>query len=69
MCRVAQGHAEAYWEAGIYTWDIAAAELIVRQAGGRTTALKKLSEPHRMSFLATNSHLHDAFKDIIRATA
>lgn len=69
MCRVAQGHAEAYWEAGIYTWDIAAAELIVRQAGGRTTTLKKLPEPHRMSFLATNSLLHDAFKDIIRVTA
>ncbi len=66
MCRVAAGHAEIYWEAGIYTWDMAAASLIVRQAGGKTCTLKKLDEPHRLSFLATNAHLHERAREAIR---
>lgn len=69
MCRVASGQAEAYWEAGIYTWDIAAAELIVRQAGGRTCVIEQLGEPHRVSFMATNDRLHGAFRDLLKASA
>ena len=34
MSLVAQGNADAYYEAGIHCWDIAAGELIVREAGG-----------------------------------
>jgi len=34
MCSVAAGRTDAYWEFGIHAWDIAAAELIVREAGG-----------------------------------
>lgn len=34
MCSVASGQADAYWEFGIHAWDIAAADLIVREAGG-----------------------------------
>jgi myo-inositol-1(or 4)-monophosphatase len=34
MCAVAAGRADAYWEFGIHAWDIAAADLIVREAGG-----------------------------------
>jgi len=34
MCTVASGQADAYWEFGIHAWDIAAGDLIVREAGG-----------------------------------
>jgi len=34
MCQVATGGADAYFEFGIHCWDMAAGELIVREAGG-----------------------------------
>ncbi|KAI0217004.1 hypothetical protein L0F63_004206 [Massospora cicadina] len=34
LCLLAQGSAEVYWEAGPHIWDIAAALLILREAGG-----------------------------------
>ena len=34
MCTVASGRADAYWEFGIHAWDMAAGDLIVREAGG-----------------------------------
>ncbi len=39
MCYVAAGRYEAYWEGGIYPWDIAAGSLIVGEAGGKVSAL------------------------------
>lgn len=34
MCSVAAGYADAFYECGIHCWDIAAADLVVREAGG-----------------------------------
>lgn len=34
MCLVASGCVEAYYEIGIHVWDIAAASLLVSEAGG-----------------------------------
>ena len=34
MCMVAAGRADAYVEFGLHCWDIAAGDLIVREAGG-----------------------------------
>lgn len=34
MCTVASGQTDAYWEFGLHAWDIAAADLIIREAGG-----------------------------------
>lgn len=34
MCYVAKGSSEAYYEYGLHCWDMAAASLIVREAGG-----------------------------------
>jgi myo-inositol-1(or 4)-monophosphatase len=36
MCLVASGQADAYYEYGIHCWDIAAGDVIVREAGGAT---------------------------------
>ncbi|KNC98410.1 uncharacterized protein SPPG_06114 [Spizellomyces punctatus DAOM BR117] len=34
MCYVARGTLDAYWEAGVHAWDVAAATVILREAGG-----------------------------------
>lgn len=34
MCMVALGGADVYIEFGIHAWDIAAGDLIIREAGG-----------------------------------
>ena len=34
MCAIAKGNHQAYFEHGIHVWDIAAAALIVEEAGG-----------------------------------
>ena len=36
MCMVAQGKADAYYEFGVHCWDIAAGDVILREAGGVT---------------------------------
>lgn len=64
MCRVAAGQADGYFEAGIYTWDVAAAGLIVELAGGRVETLAELS-PHRLIYMATNGHIHPELKALI----
>ena len=37
LCYVAKGRFDAFWERGLHSWDIAAGELIVREAGGFVT--------------------------------
>lgn len=34
ICYVASGYADGYWEFGLHCWDMAAAALILREAGG-----------------------------------
>lgn len=63
MCRVARGHAEAYWEPAIYVWDMAAAGLIVERAGGRVSVLNR--QALRVSFMATNGHVHPALRALL----
>ena len=36
MCMVACGSVDGYFEYGIHCWDIAAGDIIVREAGGVT---------------------------------
>jgi len=65
MCRVAAGQSDGYFEAGIYTWDVAAAGLIVELAGGRVEILDEPSA-HRLIYLATNGYIHDEFRTLIK---
>lgn len=61
LCLVADGAADAYLEAGIYIWDIAAGGLIVQQAGGRIEQLARFPG-NRLCFLASNGIIHKAMK-------
>lgn len=48
MCMVALGGADVYFEFGIHAWDMAAGDLIVREAGGVSIdpAGKQLQDMH-----------------------
>ena len=67
ICSVACGWGDAYFESGIYTWDIAAAGLIVEQAGGRTERLGS-NGGHRLRFMAGNGLINDRLKEIVAGT-
>ena len=45
MAYVAAGRFDGYWEAGIQAWDIAAGELLVREAGGLVTDFSGGNDP------------------------
>jgi myo-inositol-1(or 4)-monophosphatase len=66
LCWVAQGWADGYFEGSIYIWDVAAAGLIVRQAGGRGEVVGVYDDPpHRMSYIASNGIVHAELKNLI----
>jgi myo-inositol-1(or 4)-monophosphatase len=66
LCFVARGRAEAYFEAEIFTWDVAAGGLIIRRAGGQTEILKACGQ-HKLRYLATNGHIHDELRALLTA--
>ena len=65
LCQVASGNAEGYFEGDIYIWDIAAAALIVQQAGGKTEILRDTDLNHNLSLMATNGKIHKELKSIV----
>jgi myo-inositol-1(or 4)-monophosphatase len=65
ICHVACGKADGYFESGIYIWDIAAAGLVVRQAGGKTAMTDPEKETWRLSFVASNGHIHSELRNLV----
>lgn len=57
---VAEGAAEAMFETGMHTWDVAAPLVIVEEAGGRVTDMDGARRIDGDTFVATNGHLHEA---------
>ena len=57
LAYVAAGRADGYWQSTAKPWDVAAGELLVRQAGGAVTSIDgspfKLAEP-KMIAAASN---------------
>jgi len=64
ICNVACGRGEGSFEAEIYVWDIAAAELIARRAGAIITEWPR-EEKHSMRHLCTTPAIHDEVKTIV----
>ena len=65
LCQIACGRVEAFFEAGIYLWDMAAGDLIVRQAGGRSSVLQDLGNL-KVRYMATNGLIHDELENVLR---
>ncbi len=64
ICWVAAGMADAYFESGIYIWDMAAAGLILTCAGGTCEVLQ--AYPHyKMAVLASNGNLQPPLRNTL----
>jgi histidinol-phosphatase len=63
---IARGSAEIMFEPALSTWDYAAPQVIVEEAGGRMTTFEGEPVHHGGSVLTTNGSLHD---DVLRTLA
>jgi myo-inositol-1(or 4)-monophosphatase len=65
ICYVASGRVDAYYERGIHAWDIAAASLVLQEAGGTVTDYG--GRPFEMEggeLVASNGPLHPALVEL-----
>jgi len=66
LAYVAAGRLDAYWEASVNAWDMAAGVVLVREAGGTTTSLRgDVPLLEGGDILATNSRLHPEMLDLL----
>jgi len=68
IAMVGAGIVDAYMHPSLHTWDMAAAGLIVEEAGGKVTGLS--GSPNwweGASCLASNGHAHDALLDLFQS--
>ncbi|MDD7963813.1 histidinol-phosphatase [Actinomycetospora lemnae] len=65
-CLVAEGVLDVAVEPAANTWDLAAAQVLVEEAGGRLTDLAGVARPDGGDSLTTNGLLHDAALEIVR---
>jgi histidinol-phosphatase len=59
-CLLAEGAVDIAAEPEVSVWDLAALDVIVREAGGAFTGLEGTAGPHRGSAVATNGLLQEA---------
>ncbi|MBK1788845.1 histidinol-phosphatase [Prauserella cavernicola] len=65
-CLVAEGSLEVAAEAIVNPWDVAAAQVLVTEAGGRFTDLSGAERFDGGSALSTNGRVHDAALELLR---
>ncbi len=59
VCYVAAARLDAYFHLSLFPWDVAAAALIVEEAGGRiTTPTGAAWSIHSQAYVVSNGHLH-----------
>ncbi|MCV7408310.1 histidinol-phosphatase [Mycobacterium florentinum] len=58
-CLVAEGAVDIAAEPEVSVWDLAALDILVREAGGTFTGLDGVAGPHRGDAVATNGLLHE----------
>jgi histidinol-phosphatase len=56
---VAEGAAEAMFETGMHSWDVAAPTVVIEEAGGRVTDVTGARDVNAASFVGSNGLLHD----------
>jgi histidinol-phosphatase len=59
-CLLAEGAVDIATEPAVSVWDLAALDVLVREAGGVFTDLGGVAGPHGGSAVATNGPLHEA---------
>ncbi len=67
LAYVAAGRLDAYWEAGLCAWDIAAGILLVQEAGGIVTDLEGAAvDVEKGDILSANGTLHQKFVSLLK---
>lgn len=66
-CLVAEGAVDIAAEPEVSVWDLAALDVLVREAGGTFTSLDGTAGPHGGTAVATNGLLHEQVLDRLRA--
>lgn len=68
---VAAGRLDGYWEFKLFTWDMAAARLLVEEAGGRFTKPdgSPLEMQGKLSACVSNGHIHEQMLAVLAAAA
>jgi myo-inositol-1(or 4)-monophosphatase len=68
LCFVAAGRFDAYWERGLYAWDVLAGIVLVREAGGMVSEIEGGPRPATAgSILAANAEIFDKAKALLNA--
>ncbi|MEZ4518113.1 MAG: inositol monophosphatase family protein [Chloroflexota bacterium] len=67
---VAAGRLDGYWELKVHVWDVAAAIVILLEAGGQITTLdgQPLILSPQFNLVTSNGHIHQQMLDIIANT-
>ncbi len=66
IAKVAVGRTDGFWERGLHAWDMAAAALLVEEAGGRVTDYEgRPLVVETGEIVATNGPLHDAMLRVL----
>jgi myo-inositol-1(or 4)-monophosphatase len=66
MAYVACGRLDAYWDSGLYAWDVAAGRLLVEEAGGQVTLQGgNPSVLESQMLIASNRQLHPLIKGVV----
>lgn len=67
MCYVASGRFDGFWEYNLHPWDVAAAMLIVQEAGGQVSDFRNgKSSIFDAEVLATNGKIHQKMLEVIQ---
>ncbi|MCD6579656.1 inositol monophosphatase [bacterium] len=70
ICYVAKGTFDGYWELQLKIWDVAAAAVVLKEAGGKLTNFDNNSlDLRRDDFLASNVLLHNKMQDVLQKEA
>ncbi len=65
LCALACGRLDAYYERGVHLWDIAAAGLVVREAGGNAETLDEAPLTTESIWIGTNGPLYRDFRALL----
>ena len=69
LAYVAGGRLDGFWEQRLSPWDVAAAAVLVEEAGGRVTGLTGGPlDIDRPSIVATNGRIHDQVLAVLKET-
>lgn len=71
IVNVAAGRFDGYWEFKLYPWDMAAARVILEEAGGKITQPngEPIAMVERPSMAVSNGHIHQQMVDILAQVA